>query len=538
MNLRNISANQVTVWVALVLGLLSAVAIGSAVGGADIRMVGAVFGISALLVSFVKLKTTIWVLLPISWFLTGRLGFLPLPLTVRDMCFLVVIGFFTLFFATRAVPWKRKLGSLDYLIYINIFYLISVYVRNPVGTFVFQSELVGGRPYFEIALAFGAFAILSRVNLTPFIAKIFPLLFLIPAATISALEITARLIPTLAYPISLIYGGVSGMSVGGVIQEETKVGETRITSLKDVGQIGVLALVSKYRPLTMVSPLFPLRALMLVMCLAAVFAAGFRSVVLIAGVYLFLSTLLRRSVRDVWTGMSLALLGIILLISLQGSTLQLPLTMQRALSWLPGDWDNEAVADAEGSSQWRFEMWEWAWNDERIMRDKVWGQGFGFTLDEMNIIAASLMSGQPGAMFFGQSDRESFMITGTLHSGPLSTVKFIGVVGFILYLSLLVYMAVSGWRLCRRAYGTKAFSLALFVGIPIIYEPIHFVAIFGALELSYVKTLFYAGLMNMAENYLKTCTRDTPFALQTNPRLQSSVGLNLQSRPALITHRT
>ena len=115
------------------------------------------------------------------------------------------------------------------------------------------------------------------------------------------------------------------------------------------------------------------------------------------------------------------------------------------------------------------------------MRDKVWGQGFGFTLDEMNIIAASLMSGQPVAMFFGQSDRESFMITGTLHSGPLSTVKFIGVVGFILYLSLLVYMAVSGWRLCRRAYGTKAFSLALFVGIPIIYEPIHFVAIFGAL---------------------------------------------------------
>ena len=363
MNLRNISANQVTVWVALVLGLLSAVAIGSAVGGSDIRMVGAVFGISALLVSFVKLKTTIWVLLPISWFLTGRLGFLPLPLTVRDMCFLVVIGFFTLFFATRAVPWKRKLGSLDYLIYINIFYLISVYVRNPVGTFVFQSELVGGRPYFEIALAFGAFAILSRVNLTPFIAKIFPLLFLIPAATISALEITARLIPTLAYPISLIYGGVSGMSVGGVIQEETKVGETRITSLKDVGQIGVLALVSKYRPLTMVSPLFPLRALMLVMCLAAVFAAGFRSVVLIAGVYLFLSTLLRRSARDVWTGISLALLGIILLISLQGSTLQLPLTMQRALSWLPGDWDNEAVADAEGSSQWRFEMWEWACND-------------------------------------------------------------------------------------------------------------------------------------------------------------------------------
>ena len=538
MNLRNISVNQVAVWVALLLGLLSAVAIGSAVGESDIRMIGAVLGIGALSVVFVQLKTNIWVLLPVSWFLTGRLGFLPFPLTVRDMCFLIVIGFFVLLFATRAVPWKRKLGALDYLIYINIFYLISVYVRNPVGTFALQSELVGGRPYFEIALAFGAFAILSRVNLTPFIAKIFPLLFLIPAATVSALEITARLVPTLAYPISLIYVGVSGMSVSGVIQEETTVGETRITSLKDVGQIGVLALVSKYRPLTLISPLFPLRALMLAVCLAAIFAAGFRSVVLTTGVYLFLSTLLRRSVRDVWTGMSLALLGIILLVSLQGSTLQLPLTMQRALSWLPGDWDYEAVDDAEQSSRWRFEMWEWAWNDQRIMRDKILGQGFGFSLNEMNLIAAMYASTLPGQNLLGGSDREQFMITGTLHSGPLSTIKFIGFVGFVLYFSLLVYMSVTGWRLCRRAYGTKAFSLALFVGIPIIYEPIHFVAIFGALELSYVKTLFYAGLMNMAENYLKTCTRDTPFASQTNSRLRSTIGLNQQPGPALIAHRT
>lgn len=538
MNLRNISVNQVTVWVALVLGLLSAVAIGSAVGGSDIRMVGAVLGIGALSVVFVQLKTNIWVLLPVSWLLTGRLGFLPLPLTVRDMCFLVVIGFFVLFFATRAVPWKRKLGALDYLIYINLFYLISVYVRNPVGTFAFRSELVGGRPYFEIALAFGAFAILSRVNLTPYIAKIFPLFFLIPAAAVSALEITARLIPNLAYPISLVYRGVSVMSVGAVIQEETKVGETRITSLKEVGQIGVLALAAKYRPLTLVSPLFPLRAFMLVACLFAIFTAGFRSVVLIASVYLFLSTILRRSVQDVWTGMSLGVLGLILLISLQGSTLQLPLTMQRALSWLPGDWDNEAVEDAEGSSQWRFEMWEWAWNDERIMRDKVWGQGFGFTLDELNIIAASLMSGQQGNMFLGQSDRESFMITGTLHSGPLSTVKFIGGVGFILYFSLLVYMAVLGWRLCRNAYGTKAFSLALFVSIPIIYEPIHFVAIFGALEMSYVKTLFYAGLMNMAGNYLKTCTWDTATALQRGSLLRPAVGLSREPGPVLIAHRS
>jgi hypothetical protein len=517
MDYRNISANQVTVWVALILGLFSAVAIGSAVGSSDVRMVAAVFGISALLVVFVKLKTNIWVLLPISWFLTGRLGFLPLPLTVRDICFLVVIAFFALFFATRTVPWKRKLNALDYLIYINIFYLITVYVRNPVGTFAFQSQLVGGRPYFEIALAFGAFAILSRINPTAFIAKIFPLFFIIPAAIVSGLEIIARLIPTLAYPIGMIYSGIGG-SIAGVVQQETKVGETRITTLKDVGLSGVLALAANYRPITLISPLFPFRALMFLVFLGAIFAAGYRSVVLIAGVYLFLSTLLRRSAQDVWMGMSLGLLSLILLVSLQGSNLQLPLTMQRALSWLPGDWSHEALDDAEESSLWRFEMWEWAWNDDRTMRDKVWGQGFGFTLDEMNIIAAAMIYGQQGAMFLGQSDRENFMITGTLHSGPLSTIKFIGVVGFALYFALMVYMAIRAWKLCRRAYQTKAFSVALFIGIPIIYEPFHFVAIFGALEMSYVKTLFYAGLMNMAGNYLNACENDISAKQLGNPQ--------------------
>ena len=102
MNLRNISANQIVVWTALLLGLLVAVMIGSAVGSSDIRLATAVIAAIPVAVIFVKLKTNIWVLLPIGWFLAGRLPWLPLPFTVRDICFLVVIFFFPLFCATRA----------------------------------------------------------------------------------------------------------------------------------------------------------------------------------------------------------------------------------------------------------------------------------------------------------------------------------------------------------------------------------------------------------------------------------------------------
>lgn len=149
-------------------------------------------------------------------------------------------------------------------------------------------------------------------------------------------------------------------------------------------------------------------------------------------------------------------------------------------------------------------MWRWAWNDASIMRDKVFGQGFGFTYDEMNIISAATMRGTPQAAFVGLSDRESYMITGALHSGPLSTIKIIGVVGLCLFFSLLIGMAAFAWRLCRKSYGTHAFTLALFVGIPVIYEPLHFIFIFGDLTLLYPTTLFYAGLLNLASSYSKT----------------------------------
>jgi hypothetical protein len=504
MNIRNISANQIVVWCALLLGLLVAVMIGSAVGSSDMRLIAGVIGVIPVAIIFVKLKTNIWVLLPIGWYLTGRLPWLPIPFTVRDLCFMVVIFFFTLFFATRAVPWKRKVGLLDYLIYINLAYLATVYVRNPAGFWAMQTSMVGGRPYFEILLAFGAFMVLSRVQITDFIAKIFPLFFVIPAWCVAILDVIGRLIPQTAYPLAMMYSGVGSRGVTSAFQEEAQLGETRMVGMQNAGLSSVLALCAKYNPITLISPFYPLRAILLGIAFGAIFLSGFRSVLLFAMVAFFLSALLRGRLKDLWVAGAVMLLVVVTLISLQGSVLQLPRTMQRALSWLPGDWDQAATADAEGSSQWRFEMWEWAWNDDRILRDRTWGQGFGLSIDDMNLIASSLMAGGGGASLLGGSDRENFMITGSFHSGPLSTIKYIGVVGLCLYYPLMCYMALLAWRLCVRARGTKAITLALFVGIPIIYEPFNFVVIFGGLDSNYSQLLFWAGLLNMTQRYVES----------------------------------
>ena len=125
----------------------------------------------------------------------------------------------------------------------------------------------------------------------------------------------------------------------------------------------------------------------------------------------------------------------------------------------------------------------------------------------MNLIAMSMIAGGGGQSLLGGSDRESFMITGSFHSGPLSAIKYIGVVGLALYYPLMCYMAWLAWRTCVSARETKAFTLALFVGIPIIYEPFNFVVIFGGLDGNYSQLLFWAGLLNMTKRYVESAGR-------------------------------
>jgi len=504
MNLRNISANQIVVWSALILGLLLSLVIGNAVGSSDMRLVAGLVAAIPMVVIFVKLKTNIWVLLPIGWYLTGRLPWLPVPFTVRDLCFMAVIFCFTLFFATRVLPWRRTLSLLDYLIYINLAYLVTVYVRNPVGFWAMQTSMVGGRPYFEIGLAFGAFLILSRVHISDLIAKAFPLFFVIPAWCVGVLDVVGRIVPQTGPMLNSVYSGIGSVGVVGAFEQQQQLGVTRMTGMQNAGFSSVLALCAKYNPLTLLSPLYPLRVLMFLIAVVAIFLSGFRSMLLFAIAAFLLSSVIRGSAKDLWIAGAGMMLAVFLMISVQGSLIQLPLTFQRALSWLPGDWDQEAVADAEQSSTWRFEMWEWAWNDDRIIQNKIWGQGFGLSIDDMNLIASMLTSGRPGENLLGGSDREQFMITGTFHSGPLSAMKYIGIVGLAFYYLLMCYMAIMAWRLCLRARGSKGFPLALYVGIPIIYEPFNFVVIFGALELSYVQTLFWAGLLNLTKRYVDT----------------------------------
>jgi hypothetical protein len=331
--------------------------------------------------------------------------------------------------------------------------------------------------------------------------------------------------PQLSYPLAMIYSGVGSMSVTAGLEKAAEVGQDRIVGLKEMGFVGVLALCARYNPITLLSPLFPVRTLLFLAALLTIFLSGFRVTFLAATVFFVLATLLRGRGRDIWIAVGTGILVLVVVISMQGKVVQLPLTMQRALSWLPGDWSQEAVEGAEDSSRWRFEMVEWAWNDNTILRNKAWGQGIGLSIDDMNLIASSMMAGASGASLLGGSDRENFMITGTFHNGPISAIKCVGVIGLALFSVLIIYLAVRAWKLCVLTAGSKAFPLALFVGMPIIFFPFQFLVLTGFYELDLTVAIFSAGLLNLVSNYYRSLS----------PKARSGERLQVLSGPVEYT---
>jgi hypothetical protein len=187
--------------------------------------------------------------------------------------------------------------------------------------------------------------------------------------------------------------------------------------------------------------------------------------------------------------------AIILLISIN-AVHPLPLGVQRTLSFLPGHWDSRAVKDAEASTEWRLQMWKEIPKSSRYIHNRLMGDGFGFT-------RAELLAMERQQFRTGELSQEDSLIIGAFHNGPLSTVRYVGFFGFLLYYGLLICAAVNGARLIRAAAGTDFYPIALFIGVWLVWEPINFVAIFGSYDSGLPNTIFSIGMLKMVRNSLR-----------------------------------
>lgn len=135
-------------------------------------------------------------------------------------------------------------------------------------------------------------------------------------------------------------------------------------------------------------------------------------------------------------------IGLIVVLLLTAAALvpfsrQLPVTIQRSLSFLPLDIDAHARYDAETSTDWRLQMWRLLWGQ---VPQYLWlGKGFALDPTDLHFVQESLRRG------FIQS-YEGAMISGEFHSGPLSLLIGFGIPGTVTFIAFLV----AGWRVVRH----------------------------------------------------------------------------------------
>jgi hypothetical protein len=247
--------------------------------------------------------------------------------------------------------------------------------------------------------------------------------------------------------------------------------------------------------LTMITPLYWFRFLCFFCACLAVALSGFRSGLIAIVAFIVISSVLHRGWSDLVPMGAIGIPALVILIAMQGTILELPRSIQRSLSFLPGRWDPVAVGEARHSTQWRVEMWKIMLTEDKYIDSKWLGDGFGMSKRQLAIMQSTRRTGLEG--------QEDFLVIGNVHSGPLSTIRYAGYVGFAIFMALLIISARLAWGLARRAKETPFFSLALFIAIPVIYSPFNFVFVFGSFDGALPTSIFALGMLKMLANSLE-----------------------------------
>jgi hypothetical protein len=491
--------NKIFLGVVMAAALLFAIVIGRNVAENNFSRLAMYVGVAVLAVGALGLKQNAWLLIPLCSGLGGTIGGGRLPASIAEMSLVFCFGLFVLFKALKVIPKFPRLNWCDKILILNLLYLATVFARNPVGVDFIQSNLIGGKPYFAIALACCGFWVLQHVTIKPRIAKLLPVLMCFGSVVNAFSGLVGYFAPSLGYRLGTFY---SGFMPGGEANPLDMPNDNRVERHQYLAGFGV----EVGRAVISYANIFKLiffQNIFLSACffasLVAILLSGFRNN-LIGWIFaVALATFIRGGVRQIFPLFAAAIAAVVLVVVVQTAGLHVPLAAQRALSFIPISWDSRASLDAKGSVEWRVDMWRLALTTDRYIKNKALGDGFGFDPSELR--AWSTMT----TLRMDTSHRlqDYYMITGDYHSGPVSAIRFVGYLGLALFTALLVANAMYAWKTIDSAKNTAFFPLALFSGIAAIYHPICFWLIFGGYGGDFTQAILTLGMLNLINRSIK-----------------------------------
>lgn len=469
---------------ALYLGVLAATAQVEAM----LWVVGAL-----VLVTCIALGRRVWMLIPFLGVigLTVRLPGLPSTLLLGQI---LALTFSALVFLARRLPYRLKITELEYWVLALSVMVVQVYLRNPAGLWIFSTSTVGAKSYFLFAVSLAAAILLVGVRATPGELKSVVSMLIVGGLINLGVSTVGRFVPTVGYWLGTQYDLDSSVN-------EVETGKaTRELFLAVFGKnlsLWICAFVSPLRAI-----LHPLWGFLLVVSVVAAGLSGFRSAIAAVGLTYLVGLVYRSGWISVWISVFGGILALCLL-SIANVVHPLPPNLQRSLSFLPGTWEKQYVRDGQNSTEWRVEIWREVLLTDRWIRNKLVGDGLGFTRRELEYQAGVVDRSLVGAGISGfDFQRESILASGDYHSGPVTTIRVIGYAGLAVLLLFQIRLAVHAHRQIRRCRGTEWYPLALLVGVPLVWNPVFFVLIMGTFQSGSIMVLMGTGMIRLLENNL------------------------------------
>jgi len=416
-------------------------------------------GVGLLLLFIYGLGDRCWMIIPFCLPIEGNLNFLPLNFSIQELTIIVVL-FCLLFQMIFGLNVGWKLGPA--LLWVPLAGVAAVVFYHWISSGDIGIKLLGGtgwggRKYFKVFIATLSIPLLASFpGIRIQDLQRVPLIYFLGSFVDIVPDLLTIFIPASAPFIFRFYSGVNLTEYGDSLKGNF-VGEkgiTRFGALAKLGSALGLATLCYFPARTWLQPnrLWVLPTILIGGLLCAI--SGFRNTIFRYGVSLMtgLFAMMRFKAFLLLPILAVSALAIALT---QGSVFNYPLQIQRALSFLPGDWDTKAALEAKGSSEWRGHITT-LFFQEFFQKAPLIGKGYHYSADlakqEADVYLAIAQRQQDAGDEFAEARR--FIEMRQPHEGPVHILLVTGSVGaffFVAYcLSLLTYSFTSVIRTPSR----------------------------------------------------------------------------------------
>jgi hypothetical protein len=487
-------SNKIKALLVLVVALCGAVYLGISAATAQYETVAWVVGISGLII-LLSLGRHVWVVIPIAGALSGGLTFLPGFPQPWYVATPLVAGFMMMRFLMRSNMFQFRWTWLDLMMLAQIVALWQSYVRNPTGLALFGGDNYGGRPYFDYAVAIVSYFLLTIVKTDIKTLKKVIVLVIATSVFDDVVRAISGISGTFNQFVARFYGNVEYQANLQGAEFQFDIMTTRFGGFAGLGLTLCLICYAFRRPLSCILPI-PLWAFFsnLIGVILILFS-GFRSGLIQIGCFFIASSMIRRRPFDavaagMATGMVVLIFGAIF--GLSG----LPMPVQRALSFLPFDVSDDVRHAAQNSTDWRVEMWKIVLTSDKYIKNKMLGDGFGYSRAEHE----AQMKALQGTGHYAGDSIDMFIAKGSYHGWHVEAIRFTGVLGLVIGVFLLFGFAGSAWKGMKHYRGTEYFGYICYICIPILIEPFFHIFVFGSYKSSFIQLIAMAGIVRLIDN--------------------------------------